>query len=138
MLLFRRIDETRWFDKEFLESASVTELSTTDNELSVWINDGSVSELDIGLAYILTQRSFKSIWCVKIPDNALSAKKLLLRQQDSSTPFVAMRSYHTNILVPTVLELADLAEIIYELVKDHNANCKFFTETELKFISMIL
>lgn len=132
MLLFRKIDETRWLGKEFLESTSVTELNTKDNKLSVWMNDGKVSEMDLGLAFILTQSCFKTICCVKIPDEMLKAKKLELEPENSSTPFIAMRPYHANVLVPTVLELSDFAEIIYELVKDQDTNCKFFSETDLK------
>lgn len=132
MLLFRKVDETRWFGKEFLESASVTELNTKDNELSVWMYDGIVSELDLALAFTLTQKCFKTICCVKIPKAELLAKRLLLRQENSTTPYVKMRPYHTNILVPTAIELCDLAGIIHALFQDAANNCKFFTETDLK------
>ena len=132
MLLLRKIDETRWFNKEFLETTSVTDLNAADNELSAWMDDGSVSDLDLALAFILTQSSFKTICCIKIPDNALNDKKIQLRQQNSSTPYINMRPYHTNILVPTIVQLADLAEIIYNLIRTSETNYKFFAETDLK------
>lgn len=132
MLLFRKIDETRWFGKEYLESASVTELNTKDNELSVWMYDGNVSELDLALAFSLTQKCFKPFYCVKIPDIELNARGLQLRQEDSTTPYVKMRPYHTNILVPTAIELCDLAGVIHKLFQDAANNCKLFTETDLK------
>ena len=132
MLLFRKIDEKRWFDRKPLESVSVTELNTLDNELSVWMKDEKVSDLDLGLAFILTQKSFKDIWCVKIPDEAIAASGLQLRQQDSTTPYLDMRSYHTNILVPTVKELSTLALLIHDLLKDTDSNCRLFCETDLK------
>jgi len=132
MLLFRKIDETRWAGKGYLESASVTELNTTDNELSVWMYDGTVEEIDLGLAFILTQKCFKDICCVKIPDAELEAKNLQLRQENSGTPYIEMQPYHTNIRVPTAKELCKLAGIIYELYQDHQNTCKYFTETDLK------
>lgn len=140
MLLFRKIDEDRWAGRKYLSSISVTELNTLDEELSVWMYDGKVTELDLGLAFILTQKCFRDICCVKIPDAELTAKKLHLRQQNSTTPYVAMRPYHTNIQVPTAIELCDLAGIIYELYQNHGKNCKYFTETDLKihFYNMLV
>lgn len=132
MLLFRKIDESRWAGKAYLSSTSVTELNTLDDELSAWMYDGTVSELDLGLAFILTQKCIRDICCVKIPDSELTAKHLMLRQQNSTTPYVAMRPYHTNIQVPTAIELCDLAGIIYNLYQDHLSNCRYFTETDLK------
>ena len=132
MLLFRKIDETRWFNKKPLESVSVTELNTLDNELSVWMQDGKVNELDLGLAFILTQRCFKDIWCVKIPDAALASTGLQLRQENSLTPYLAMRPYHTNVMVPTIKELSVFAFLLHDLIQDTYNNCRLFTETELK------
>lgn len=132
MLLFRKIDETRWFDRKPLESVSITELNALDNELSVWEQDDKVKELDLGLAFILTQRVFRDIWCVKIPDEVLAAKGLQLRQEDSSTPYIAMRSYHTNVKVPTVKELSIFASLLHDLIQDTDNNCRFFSETDLK------
>ena len=125
MLLFRKIDESRWFERGLLESASVTDLDTSDNELSVWMQKDGVADIDLGLAFILTQRCFKTICCVKIPDERLEAAGLKTRQQDGDTAYVAMRPYHTNIVVPTVKELALLSEIIYELVHGNDDNWKF-------------
>lgn len=132
MLLFRRIDNTRWFGKGYWESLSVTELNTKDNELSVWMDNSNVEAIDIALAYALTQGTIKEVWCVKIPKEQLDIYNLKLRQQDSNTCYERMKSFHTNIVVPTLIELGDLASIIYELVQDPLANCCLFTETDLK------
>lgn len=132
MLLFRRIDNTRWFGKKYWESLSVTELSTKDNELSVWMDDKKVKAIDLALAYALTQGNIKEVWCVKIPKERLDACGLQLRQENSTTCYKRMQSYHTNILVPTLIELGDLAGIIHNLVQEPEVNCCFFTETDLK------
>ena len=132
MLLFRRIDNTRWFGKGYWESSSVTELNTKDNELSVWMDDRKVKAIDLALAYALTQGTIKEIWCVKIPKERLDASGLQLRQENSTTSYERMQSYHTNIIVPTLIELGVLAEIIHDLVQEPMANCCYFTETDLK------
>lgn len=132
MLYFRKIDETRWFGKQPLESLSVTELSTKDNELSVWMDYKKVFDLDLALAFILTQSCFKDIWCVKIPDEELSKRGIKLRQQDSGTCYERMRPYHTNIVVPTIWELGELASLIHDLVQNPQLNCRFYPESELK------
>lgn len=132
MLLFRKIDNTRWFGKGYWESLSVTELNTKDNELSVWMDDRKVLAIDLALAYALTQGTIKEVWCVKIPQEQLDKCGLKLRQEDSTTCFERIQSFHTNILVPTLIELGELAGIIYELVQDPVSNCCYFTETDLK------
>lgn len=132
MLLFRKIDETRWFGKVLFESLSVTELNTKDNELSVWMDYRKVFALDLALAFALTQNCFQNFWCVKIPEEMLEANGVLLRQQDSSTCYIRMRPYHNNIVVPTMWELGAVAEIIHELVQDAERNCAYFPESMLK------
>ena len=108
MLLFRRIDNTRWFGKGYWESSSVTELNTKDNELSVWMDDRKVKAIDLALAYALTQGTIKEIWCVKIPKERLDASGLQLRQENSTTSYERMQSYHTNIICPNALYLSHL------------------------------
>lgn len=75
MLLFRKIDETRWFGRNSLESLSVTELNTKDNELSVWMDDSKVMAIDLALAFALTQKTIKDMWFVKIPVDCLQDKE---------------------------------------------------------------
>ncbi len=65
-------------------------------------------------------------------DIRLKDKCLTLRQVDSNTCYVRMRTYHTNIVVPTIWELGDLAEIIHSLVQDPQMNCKYFPVNDLK------
>lgn len=60
------------------------------------------------------------------------ANSLLLRQEDSSTPYLAMRPYHTNVKVQTVKELSIFASLLHGLILDTDKNCRLFSETELK------
>lgn len=131
MLLFRKIDDKRWFGRRELESVSVSDLANKDNELSVWMDINGATPLDLALAFALTGKSIQGVYWVKIPDGDIESKGLELRPQDSSTPYVSLRSNHTNIKVPTIYEMGSVAEIIYELVQDPNANCRFISETEL-------
>jgi len=132
MLLFRKIDEQRWFNKKPFESLSVTELNTKDNELSVWMDFKKVFDIDLALAFVMTQNTFRNFWCVKIPDKRLKERGLTLRQQNSTTCYERMQPYHTNIVVPTLWELGSLAELIHELVQEPTENCIFYPESLLK------
>lgn len=131
MLLFRKIDDKRWFGKKELETVSISDLSNKDNELSVWMDINGVTELDLALAFVLTCKSIQGVYWVKISDEDIKEKGLGLRQEDSTTPFVSLRPHHTNIQVPTLYELGAVAEVIHKLVKDPDANCKFISETDL-------
>jgi hypothetical protein len=131
MLLFRKIDENKWFGKQELETISISDLFNKDNELSVWMGINGATELDLALAFALTGKSIKGVYWVKIPDGEIEAKGLELRQEDSITPFVSLRSNHTNIKVPTLYELGAIAEIIHQQVQEPDTNCKFVSETEL-------
>ena len=109
MLLFRKIDENKWFGKQELETISISDLFNKDNELSVWMGINGATELDLALAFAFTGKSIKGVYWVKIPDGEIEAKGLELRQEDSITPFVSLRSNHTNIKVPTLYELGAIA-----------------------------
>ena len=65
---------------------------------------------------------------VKIPDKALD--KFKFHYAPSSTPYLQCRSLHTNIVVPTLYEMGDLAEIIHQLIK--NGKQIYISEQEQK------
>ena len=65
---------------------------------------------------------------MKIPDKALD--KFKFHYAPSSTPYLQCRSLHTNIVVPTLYEMGDLAEIIHQLIK--NGEQIYISEQEQK------
>ena len=81
MLLFRKIDDKRWFGRRELESVSVSDLANKDNELSVWMDINGATPLDLALAFALTGKSIQGVYWVKIPDGDIESKGLLLRER---------------------------------------------------------
>lgn len=106
----------------------ISDLRTLDNDISVWKDDGNVEVVKLALAFSLCTKNIKDLWCVKIPDKALGNFKF--HHAPSSTPYLQCRSLHTNIVIPTLYEMGDLAEIIHQLIKD----CKqiYVSEQEQK------
>ena len=65
---------------------------------------------------------------MKIPDKALD--KFKFHYAPSSTPYLQCRSLHTNIVVPTLYEMGDLAEIIHQLIKNGEQIYTFLNENK--------
>lgn len=132
MQYIRKIDSGKWFDKPTLDIASACDVAVENGEVSVWINDQSAPEkpLHLILAYLLTRNQIKDVWYVPITDTLLNEQRFNLRQENSSTPYIAMQEAHTNILTPTWFELGYLVEIIGEQVK--RGEQVYITEQELK------
>lgn len=129
MFYLRKIEESQWYGKQLLDSVSVSDLRTADNDISVWQDDGSPGLfLKLALAFTLTTGRISDMWCVNIPDNKLT--KYSFHPQPSSTPYLPMQVLHTNIVIPTLYEMGDLAEIIFNLIQNNKQI--YVTEQELK------
>lgn len=130
MCYIRIIDWEKWDNKQPLNVLSICDIIAEDGEASVWMDDESPDRLiDLLLAYSLTLGKARDLYYVMITDEIAKAKGLTFRQEDSGTPFVEMRSLHTNIMTPTLYELGYLAEAIYESIKV--GNCDYITEMEI-------
>lgn len=116
MYYLRKIEEGQWFGKQLHDAVSISDLRTLDNDISVWKDEGNVGVIKLALAFSLCTKNIKDIWCVEIPDDTLSNFKF--HQLPSGTPLLSCRSLHTNIIIPTLHEMGDLAEIIHKLIKD--------------------
>ena len=129
MLYLRKIDEDQWKDKILHDAVSISDLKTSDNDISVWKDDGTPGLINkLALAYSLTTGRITDLWCVDIPDNLLAG--FSFNPAPSSTIFSSMQSLHTNIVVPTLYEMGELAEIIYNLIKEGKQI--YISEQELK------
>ena len=73
---------------------------------------------------------FWHLYYVRIPDVDVSKKGLGFHLVPSTTPYINMQSLHTNIVVPTLYELGDLAEIIYDITSAGNQ--QYIAEQDLK------
>lgn len=115
MLYLRKIEEKQWNGKILYDSVSISDLKTLDNDISVWKDDGTPGLcIKLALAFSLTTGRIVDLWCVDIPDKDL--KRFSFHSAPSSTPYIPMRSLHTNIVIPTLYEMGDLAEIIHNII----------------------
>lgn len=133
MYYIRKVERTKWNGRDLHDSVSIGDISTNDNDISVWADDNSTDEYKrLSLAYALTIGKICDLYCIRIPDQALTAKKLAVEYKTSSTPYITQQAKHVNIKVPTLYELGDLAEIIHDEVVD--LKMEYISEQELKEI----
>ena len=132
MQYIRKIESEKWVGKPTLAISSACDVAVGNGEVSVWMNDQSAPEkpLHLILAYLLTRNQIKDVWYVPITDTLLNEQNLNLRQEDSTTPYIAMQKAHTNILTPTCYELGYLVEIMCKQV--NSGEQVYITEQELK------
>lgn len=135
MLYIRKIKESAWFlEQKALDSDSVSDLGTTDHELSVWQVAEDKSNLDkIVLALALTRDDTSGIYIVFIDyDNFTSKYKcnILVAQQDGNTAFTKRKSEHKNFILESFWEQGFLAEYIHGLLADE-VNYMYYDEPRL-------
>lgn len=108
MLYARKITEDGWFGKDKLDADSVSELGTTNHELSVWkISDVSNSELvdSIALALALTRSKVEEFYMILLNPSEIkkSCKWIVsIAEQDGDTRYSSMKGEHVNFIVGTV------------------------------------
>ena len=131
MYYIRKVEKTKWDGKILHDSVSISDLSTDDNDISVWMDDNSPNKYKhLLLAFVLTTGKIRDLYYVRIPDVDVSKKGLGFNLVPSTTPYINMRSMHTNIVIPTLYELGDLAEIIYDITSAGNQ--QYIAEQDLK------
>lgn len=119
MYYLRKIEESQWRGKVLHDAVSISDLRTKDNDISVWENDGTHESINkLALAFSLTTGRIQDLWCVNIPEDSLDGFKF--HPAPSSTPYITMKNSHTNIVIPTLYEMGDLAEIIYNMIVKRN------------------
>ena len=131
MYYIRKVEKIKWDDKILHDSVSISDLSTDDNDISVWMDDDSKDRYKhLLLAFVLTTGKIRDLYYVRIPDVDVSKKGFGFNLVPSTTPYINMRSMHTNIVIPTLYELGDLAEIIYDITSAGNQ--QYIAEQDLK------
>lgn len=131
MYYIRKVERIKWNGRPLYDSVSIGDLKTDDNDISVWADDDSQDECKrLALAFALTTSKISDLYCIRIPETELNAKKLNLVPQKSGTPYLPQQSKHVNIKAPTLYEIGDLAEIMYNEVC--SAKVVYISEQELK------
>ena len=131
MYYIRKVEKAKWDGKILHDSISISDLSTIDNDISVWMDDDSKDRYKhLLLAFVLTTGKIRDLYYVRIPDVYVCKKGFEFHLVPSTTPYTNMQSLHTNIVVPTLHELGDLAEIIHDITSAGNQ--QYIAEQDLK------
>jgi hypothetical protein len=123
-LLARKINRGRWIRKPYLpETAiradSVTDLKTTNDELSLWRCEGNddVDQVFLALATGSHVTSFDTMDVVLLPEAELTNAGVLIVSVAGDTAVEELKSRHVNLVRLDLERLGALAETLTEFVK---------------------
>lgn len=137
MLYIRKISEDGWFGKEELDADSVSELGTTNHDLSVWeiTNNTGYSNIDdVALALAMTRDKVEELYVVFLDTTDINTRykwAVSLNPEDGNTKYTKMKGCHTNFVVGSFWEQGFLAEYIHALIED-TQNYKYYNVDDLK------
>lgn len=134
MLFVREIDMNKWLKRAQLDSVSVSDLQTSDNDISVWEVHPSLSDIDdIALAVMMRRDRVQEITIVYLDSNELAQKyNISMHRLAGNSHFAAMNSKHSNFVIPTFWEMGFLTEYIQEKLKNPKNNTKYYSEITMK------
>lgn len=132
MWYIRKYNPLLWNGKCCLDAVSLSDLSTEDNDISIWKVLSNKSNIeDIALAMAMTRDKFKDFYVVFLDPNSVSSLGLGMHPAPGNTRYVAMENEHDNIVVPTFWEIGFLSEHMHSLVND-SSKIRYFSEPELQ------
>lgn len=114
MIYIRRIEETRWRNPRFYDSDIISDLSTTEHELSVWSyrDNDTESKNKALLAMAMTKETFKEYFYVELTEKEIQRLHLKVNDKLGATRFEKYNNLHRNIVVQSLFGLANIARII--------------------------
>lgn len=114
MVYLRKIEEMRWRNPHFYDSDIISDLQTTEHDISVWCyEDGDDKARDKALlAMIMSRSGFKEFFYVEISDKDLLRFNFTMNKKEGETQLKKYKSLHRNIEVKTVVGLTALAWVV--------------------------
>lgn len=114
MVYIRKIDEMRWRNHHFYDSDVVSDLITSEHDLSVWCyEEGNEDAKNKALlAMIMSRSEFKDIFYVELTDKDINHCNFKINCKEGNTQFGKYKKLHRNIEVKTVLGLTTLAWVV--------------------------
>lgn len=137
MLYARRISEDGWFGRIDLDADSISELCTTNHQLSVWkiADANNIVDVDrIALALALTKSKIDEFYMVLLNPSDLELKyswAVAFAPQEGATRYKQLQNEHTNFVVETFWEQGYLAEYIHKLLENEQ-NYRYYDANSLK------
>lgn len=131
MVYARKISEDSWFGKSVLDADTISELATTNHELSVWKVDDITNQEqvdDIALALALSRDAVDEFYIVFIDIDKINTEykwKLQLHEENGVTGFEEMKGEHTNFVLLSFWHQGFLAEHIYHLLQN-STNYRYY------------
>ena len=114
MVYIRKIEENRWRNPHFYDSDVISDLVTSEHDLSVWCyKEGDEDEKRKALlALVMSRSDFKDFFYIEISDKELKRFHYSMNDKEGNTFFGKYRYLHRNIEVRTVMGLTTLAWIM--------------------------
>lgn len=143
MLYVRALNPDAWMnvitgDTDPLDSDVISDLSTSNHELSVWEVDDNLSDMDdVAVALALTRDEVRDLTLVKLSPIHMRTSKyynedLDIKEQPGKTVFDKMIDRHKNFMLPSIWQMGFLAEYISSLItNDFESNCVIYDSTRL-------
>ena len=135
MIFVREIDRNKWLNRAQLDSVSVSDLQTSDNDISVWEVQPNLSDIDdVALAVMMRRDRVQEITMVYLDSNELAQKyHIVMHKLVGNSHYAAMNHKHSNFVLPTFWEMGYLTEYIQEKLKNPN-NTKYYSEITMKHL----
>lgn len=134
MLFVREIDRNKWLKRAQLDSVSVSDLQTPDNDISVWEVQPNLSDIDdVALAVMMRRDRVQEITMVYLDSTELAQKyKIVMHKLAGNSHYAAMNDKHSNFVIPTFWEMGYLTEYIQEKLKNPKSNTRYYSEIRMK------
>ena len=136
MYYLRKIEIKRWNGRPDGDSDSVSDLVTSNHELSVWEVDEDLSNLsDMALATALTKDKLEELCFVLLRREEIEAQygwNVPLEAQDGVTGFDSQKQRHKNFMLHTISDMGQLASYIHAIIKSEDMDrIKVISEQDL-------
>ena len=136
MLYLRKIKTEAWQNKSPRDSDSISDLGTTNHELSVWEVSDKDNLMEIALAFAMTQSKISDFVAVLLDPDEIENKvglKLTILDNPGQTLYKAKTFYHKDFILENVDHMIKLAEYIHDIIGSENADLvKPFNVIDLK------
>ena len=132
MWYVRRYNPLLWDKKCCLDAVSLSNLSTEDNDISIWKVSLDRSNIeDIALAIAMTRDKLNDFHIVFLSPNKIRELGLNMNPKIGDTRYKGMVNEHDNIVVPTFWEIGFLGEYIHSII-NNPAEIMYVSEPDLQ------
>lgn len=142
MVYLRKIEELAWIGKSADDSDSISDIGTTNHELSVWKVKDDLSDLDdMALALAMTRDSTLGIMVVLLDPSAIESQtgfKVSIEDQEGLSLYLAKNNSHKNFMLYTLSDMGCMASYIHSLIDTGQvASFRYYDENQLRNLAEV-